>query len=106
MIPVMIVGPLMQLFALGFAANTDVQHVPLLLVDLDRSAESRRLADDFQGSGYFDLAGTESSQNAIEPWLISGEAEVALVIEAGYARDLQAERTAQVQIIADGTNSN
>jgi len=47
MIPVMIVGPLMQLFALGFAANTDVQHVPMLLVDLDRTEDSRRLVDGF-----------------------------------------------------------
>ena len=106
MIPVMIVGPLVQLFALGFAANTDVQHVPLLLVDLDRSAASRRLADDFLGSGYFDLVGVEQTQQAIEPWLVDGRAEIALVIGTGYGADLEAERTARVQVIADGTNSN
>jgi ABC-2 type transport system permease protein len=106
MIPVMIVGPLVQLFALGFAANTDVQHVPLLLVDLDRSAASRRLADDFLGSGYFDLVGVEQTQSAIEPWLVDGRAEIALVIGTGYGADLAAERTARVQVIADGTNSN
>ena len=106
MIPVMIVGPLVQLFALGFAANTDVQHLPMLLVDLDRTEDSRRLVDRFLGSGYFDLVGVEATQNAIEPWLISGKAEVALVIERGYGADLARERTAQVQIIADGTNSN
>ena len=106
MIPVMIVGPLMQLFALGFAANTDVQHLPMLLVDLDRTAASRKLVDDFLGSGYFDLVGVEATQEAVEPWLIAGRAEVVLVIERGYGADLAAERTAHVQIIADGTNSN
>jgi ABC-2 type transport system permease protein len=106
MIPVMIVGPLMQLLALGFAANTDVQHLPMLLVDLDRTEDSRRLVDAFLGSGYFDLVGVEGSQNAIEPWLIRGEAEIALVIARGYGTDLAGERTAQVQIIADGSNSN
>jgi len=106
MIPVMIVGPLMQLFALGFAANTDVQHLPMLLVDLDRTAASRKLVDDFLGSGYFDLVGVEATQEAVEPWLIAGRGEVALVIERGYGADLAAERTAHVQIIADGTNSN
>ncbi len=106
MIPVMIVGPLMQLFALGFAANTDVKHVPMLLVDLDRTEDSRRLVDGFLGSGYFDLVGVEGTQSAIEPWLISGKAEIALVIERGYGADLAGERTARVQIIADGTNSN
>jgi ABC-2 type transport system permease protein len=106
MIPVMIVGPLMQLLALGFAANTDVQHLPMLLVDLDRTEDSRRLVDDFLGSGYFDLVGVESTQSAIEPWLIAGRAEIAVVIERGYGAHLAGERTARVQIIADGTNSN
>jgi len=106
MIPVMIVGPLMQLLALGFAANTDVQHLPMLLVDLDRTAASRKLVDAFLGSGYFDLVGVEATQSAIEPWLVAGRAEVALVIERGYGADLAAERTTHVQIIADGTNSN
>ena len=106
MIPVMIVGPLMQLFALGFAANTDVQHLPMVLVDLDRTAASRKLVDDFLGSGYFDLVGVEPTQDRIEPWLIAGRAEVALVIGRGYGADIAGERTAHVQIIADGTNSN
>jgi ABC-2 type transport system permease protein len=106
MIPVMIVGPLVQLFALGFAANTDVQHLPLLLVDLDRTAESRRLVDRFLGSGYFDLAGVEDAQGEIEPWIVAGRAELALVIGAGYGADLEGGRTARVQIIADGSDSN
>jgi ABC-2 type transport system permease protein len=106
MIPAMIAGPLIQLLALGFSANTDVQHVPLLLVDLDRTAESRRLVDRFVGSGYFDLVAAGETQAAIEPALVSGEAEIALVIPAGYAADLEAGRTARVQIVADGSNSN
>jgi ABC-2 type transport system permease protein len=37
MIPAMIVGPLIQLLALGFAANLDVTDIPMAVVDLDRS---------------------------------------------------------------------
>ena len=37
MIPVLIVGPVVQLLALGFAANMDVNQIPLLLVDQDRT---------------------------------------------------------------------
>ena len=106
MIPVMIVGPLVQLFALGFAANSDVQHVPLLLVDLDRTSGSRRLLDRFVASGRFDLAGTEDAQEGIEPWLVRGRAEIALVVPAGYGADLAAGRRALVQIVADGSDSN
>jgi ABC-2 type transport system permease protein len=106
MIPAMIVGPLMQLLVLGFAANTDVTDVPLVLVDQDRSAASRALLDRFTGSGYFRLAGAEDTVDAIDPWLIEGRAQVALVIARGYGEDLASGRTPRVQVIADGTDSN
>ena len=106
LIPAMIVGPLVQLLVLGFAANTDVTDVPLLLVDQDRSAASRELLDRFTGSGYFHLVGGEDTVEAIDPWLIEGRAQVALVIAPGYGEALSSGRTPRVQVIADGTDSN
>jgi ABC-2 type transport system permease protein len=106
MIPVMVVGPLMQLLALGFAANLDVNLIPTLLVDQDRTPESRRLAERFSGSGYFALVGSEDTAEAVEPWLVDGRAQVALVVPAGYGADLAAGRRARLQMIADGSDSN
>ncbi len=57
MIPVMIVGPLAQLLALGYAATLDVNNVPIVLVDQDRTAESRGLVERFTGSGCLWTAG-------------------------------------------------
>jgi ABC-2 type transport system permease protein len=91
---------------LGFAANTDVTDVPLVLVDQDRSSASRELLDRFTGSGYFHLAGAEDTVDAVDPWLIEGRAQVALVIARGYGEDLASGRTPRVQVIADGTDSN
>jgi drug efflux transport system permease protein len=105
MIPVLIIGPMVQLLALGFAANTDVTDVPVLVVDLDRTSSSRDLVDRFLGSGYFDLAGAEDSVVAIDPWLLRGRAEVALVIGAGYGEALKGGRAPAVQVIADGTDA-
>jgi ABC-2 type transport system permease protein len=106
LIPAMILGPLVQLLVLGFAANTDVTDVPLVLVDQDRSSASRELLDRFTGSGYFHLAGAEDTVDAVDPWLIEGRAQVALVIARGYGEDLVSGRTPRVQVIADGTDSN
>jgi ABC-2 type transport system permease protein len=106
MIPAMIVGPLVQLLALGYAANLDVTRVPLVLVDQDRSAASRALVDRFTGAGTFDLVGVEDGAGAIEPWLVEGRAQIALVIAAGYGADLAAGRSPRVQAIADGTDAN
>ena len=106
MIPAMILGPLVQLLALGYAANLDVSHVPMVLVDQDRTAASRDLALRFTGSGTFDLVGTEDAVDAVEPWLVAGRAQIALVIAAGFGEDLAAGRSPSVQAIADGTDAN
>ncbi len=106
MIPVMIVGPLMQLLALGYAANSDVTSIPTLLVDLDHSPASRALVDRFTGSGYFDLVGSVGTVRDIDPWLVEGRAQIALVLAPGYGDDVAAGRAPAVQVIADGSDSN
>ncbi|MBZ5638380.1 MAG: ABC transporter permease [Acidobacteriia bacterium] len=106
MIPAMVVGPIMQLLALGYAANMDVKEIPLLLVDQDRTYSSRALLDRFEGSGYFRLVGSEDEPGAIEPWLVRGRAQVALVIGAGYGDAVAAGRPPKVQVIADGSDAN
>jgi len=106
MIPAMIVGPVIQLLVLGFAANLDVQHIPFVLVDQDRTPASRELVDRFTGSGTFDLAGAEETVTAVDPWLVENRAQIALVIASGYGEDVAAGRPPRVQAIADGTDSN
>jgi ABC-2 type transport system permease protein len=105
-IPAMVVGPIIQLLALGYAANLDVLNVPLLLVDQDRSTVSRDLVDRFLASGYFELVGTEDSPEQIDPWLLANRAQIVLVISPGYGDKLATGRRPAVQVIADGTDSN
>jgi len=106
MIPVLVVGPLVQILLFGYAANLDVSDIPLLVVDQDRTVKSRRLVERFTGSGYFDVAGAEDTAERVEPWLVDGRAQVALVIGAGYGEALQGGRIPRVQLIADGSDSN
>jgi ABC-2 type transport system permease protein len=103
---ILIVAPLFQMLAFGYAATTDVKDIPFVLVDQDHTAESRALVLRFTGSGYFHLVGTEENPLRVDPWLVRGRSDLALVIPAGYARDLLKGRTARVQILADGTDSN
>src|ERR1700687_5637491 len=109
MIPVLVAGPLIQMLALGYAANTDVDRIPTLLVDQDRTPASRALLDRFTGSGYFALAGPAATPDQVEPWLVNGSAQVALVIPGGYGEDVAAGPAGhppRVQVLADGTDAN
>lgn len=106
MLPMILLAPIAQLIAFGYAANTDVTDIPFVLVDQDRTSASRDLVDRFLGSGYFDLAGWEDGVGAIDPWLVRGRAQIALVIAAGYGDAVAEGGTPRVQVIADGSDSN
>ena len=50
---IVIIAPILQLTVLGYAATTDVKDVPVVVVDADRSAESRDLDHRFEASDNF-----------------------------------------------------
>lgn len=106
MLPVIFVAPILQIVAFGYAVNTEVREVPMVLVDQDRSPGSRDLVDRFVSSGYFSLVAVEEHPRAIDPWLVSGRGHVALVIGAGYGAAREGGKTARVQMLADGSDSS
>lgn len=105
MIPIIFVAPVIQLVVFGFAVNTDVTDVPMLLVDQDRSSASRDLVSRFVYSGYFEVVGTEATADRIEPWLLTGDAQMALVIGEGFGKALARGQAPRVQVIADGSDA-
>ncbi len=106
MIPVIFVAPVVQITVFGFAVNTDVTKVPMVLVDEDRSATSRDLASRFVDSGYFDVVASEERAEAAERWLAAGTAQMALVVPPRFGADVVSGRTASLQVIADGSDAS
>jgi ABC-2 type transport system permease protein len=100
------IGPIMQLFLFGFAINLDVNTVPLVVCDLDHSAESREVIDRFTHSGYFPLVGEVEKINDIDAYIDRGKASIALTIPHEFGRDLTAGKQVAIQAIVDGSESN
>ncbi len=98
--------PALFLLLYGYALNFDIRNVHLAVDDRDRSRESRALVSAFTNSGYFDLVADVTSAAALERLIDRNEARAALVIPAGYGRDVVARRPVHVQVIVDGDNSN
>lgn len=103
---IVILAPILQLTVLGYAATTDVKDVPVVVVDADRSVESRELISRFEASDNFTIVGVLGSTAEIDPWLEGGHAWMALNIPPNYGRLLAAGHTASLQVVADGTDSN
>jgi ABC-2 type transport system permease protein len=100
----MLMIPVLQLLLFGYAINTDVRHIPLLVYDQDRSAESRDLGRSLEASGFFRLLGNVEGYPELDHALLSGDARVALVIPPRYASDLVRGRTTHLQLIVDGSD--
>lgn len=103
---VIFVIPVVQVLIIGYAVNTDVRHVPVAIYDLDRTPSSRDLIDRFEGSGCFDIVRRIATESEIQEVLDSGEAKTVLRFNRGFAEDLEGGRSASVQLLLDGSDSN
>ena len=103
---VIFVMPLVQTLVFGYAVTTDVTHVPTAIFDLDNSRASRELVARFTGSGYFDVVGYVDREEEARNLVDHGLAKAVLRMNKGFGEDLRAGRTAALQMIVDGTDSN
>jgi ABC-2 type transport system permease protein len=103
---IIFIAPVVQLAVLGYAATTDVRNVPIVVVDTDRSPASQDLISRFSGSGIFELVDVVTDTAAVDRYLESADAWMALSIPAGYGRNLAAGRPATLQVVADGSDAS
>ena len=100
---VALVLPLVLLLLFGYAVNTDVKDIQMIVLDFDQSRASRDYAQAFANSGYFRIAGIVRDYEAVTNLLDRDSADVALVIPPGFGRDLDASRAARAQTLLDGS---
>jgi ABC-2 type transport system permease protein len=103
---IVIIAPVVQLTMLAYAATTDVKDVPVIVVDQDRTTESRELVSRFDASENFTIIGEAGSPVEVEQALDSRRAWMALTIPHDYAEKLRAAQPVSVQVVADGTDAN
>jgi ABC-2 type transport system permease protein len=103
---IVFVLPVLQTLAFGFAVTTDVNSIQTAVMDLDRSFESRELVRRFSASGYFNIKATPESPAELQELLDRASVTIALQINHGFSDDLKRHMPAEIQVLADGTDSN
>jgi ABC-2 type transport system permease protein len=98
--------PLFQMLLFGYALNLDVDRIPTLIYDGDRSADSRALIERFRGSRFFEIEGFTNSYGEIEKGIDKGKILLGIVIPRDYSQRLNAGDKANIQILLDGSDSN
>src|SRR6266404_672289 len=102
----MLFPPLVEMIAFGYALDTDVKHMATLVLDEDRTVESRQILDQFVNTQTFRIVGEVHSVAELSEAIRRGKAYVGVQIPPGFTRDLRAGRTARVQVVIDGSNSS
>jgi len=102
----LIFAPIFQLFLFGYAVTLDIKHLPMVVCDRARQAESRALVNSFARSGYFELRGWVSSPDEMDELIESGRALIGLYLPADFAKRLARGEPAPLQVVLDGTDMN
>ncbi len=103
---VLLFFPALMLFMFGYALNFDVKNTSMAVYDEDRSSTSRDFIQTFFTSDYFVKIRTLSSKAEINELLDGEIVRVVLVVPSSFSKDIQQGRSASVQVIVDGANSN
>ncbi len=98
--------PCFQVMVIGYAVSTDVKNVRTAVYDLDNSQASREVTARFIRSGYFDIVARIGDEQLARKMLDRNDVTVVLRMNHGFAADLDAGRTARLQVLIDGTDSN
>lgn len=95
--------PTALLLLMAYALTVDIKHVPLAVLDMDKSQTSRAFVQQITAGQDLELFAYAKSMDEIEGMLMRGEIKAALVISPGFAADMQRLKGMPMQIIIDGT---
>lgn len=95
--------PTLVLLLMAYALTVDIQHVPIAVLDYDRSSLSRQFVQRITAGQDLDLYAQVQSLDEVDDLLVRGAIRAAVVIHPAFQEDLLAMRGFPLQIIIDGT---
>jgi ABC-2 type transport system permease protein len=97
--------PLIEMIAFGYALDTDVKHMATIILNEDRTVESRQFIDRFVNTETFRVVGEVQSIEEMASMIRRGDAYVGLQIPPKFTMQIRNGQPAQVQLLVDGSNS-
>src|SRR5512143_250453 len=100
----LVVAPIIQTILFGFAVDFDVDRVPTVVADRDRTPTSRDHVRRVLADGTLLRIGDVEAGSEADRLIDDDRAAAALLIPPRFGADLAAGRPAVAQVVVDGTN--
>lgn len=102
----LLIPPIIQMLLFGYAATFEVFNVSTAMLDQDHTPESRDLVAAFVHSSRFEVTTVAQTHKEVEDAVERSNAQIAIIVPAGFSELLRKGQSAPVQVLVDGTNSN
>ena len=97
--------PFLVVLILGNSIEFNMRDIPTVIVDHDKTTESRKLIDSFASSNYFKIFYTNSPNCAFNN-IIDEKAKAAIFIPPQFAQNIKKNGLAKIQILLDGSDNS
>jgi ABC transporter DrrB family efflux protein len=98
--------PILQTIVFGYAIDTEIEHVPTVVFDLDGRTRAQEFAEALENTGTLAVTERVHDQASFERALRTSRARVGVRIPPEFSEDLLAGEPAAVQVLIDGSDSN
>ena len=98
--------PAVQLLLFGYVITNEIKNARIAVFDQSRDEVTRKLTEKIVSSGYFKLEKTLNSFNEIEPAFRHDRVKMVVVFGPDFAKKMEKEGRATVQLIGDASDPN
>ena len=100
-----LVVPVAQTLIFGYAIDTQIEHIPTVVYDLDGRSPARELIAAFENTRSFAIIERVFDDESFRRAITSGRAKVGILIPPSYTDRLVAGQRVEVQVLIDGSDS-
>lgn len=98
--------PVIQILLFGFAISTEIRNAPVVILDHSNDYVTQQITNKLLSSGFFIRGGEIAGENQIHGIFRKGQVKEVIIFEKDFAKNLDKEKRANIQLIADASDPN
>lgn len=98
--------PVIQVLLFGYVITNEIKDIKIAILDNSKDAVTQEITNKIVSSGFFILEKNLISENEIEQSFKQGVIKEVVIFEKDFAENLEKEKKANVQILADASDAN